>query len=38
MRQGRPDAARKVLENSLRALIKKQRKNERGTKILRTVQ
>ena len=38
MKQGRPDAARKVLEKSLRALIKKQRKNECGTKTLRAVQ
>ena len=38
MKQGRPDAARKVLEKSLRALIKKQRKNECGAKILRAVQ
>ena len=37
MKQGRPDAARKVLEKSLKAVLKKQRKNECGTKILRAV-
>ena len=38
MKQGRPDAAKKVLEKSLRTILKKQRKNEYGTKILRAVQ
>ena len=38
MKQGRADAARKVLKKSLRALLKKQRKNEYGTKVLRSVQ
>ena len=38
MKQGRPDAARKVLGKSLKAVLKKQHKNECGTKILRAVQ
>ena len=33
IKQGRPDAARKVLEKISRALLKKQRKNECVTKI-----
>ena len=37
MKQGRPDAARKVLEKSLKAVNKKQRKNYSKAKILRTV-
>ena len=37
MKQGRPDAARKVLEKSLKAVNKKQCKNYSKAKILRTV-
>ena len=37
MKQGRPDAARIVLEKSLKAVNKKQRKNYSKAKILRTV-
>ena len=33
MKQGRPDTVRKVLEKSLKAVHKKQRKNECGAKI-----
>ena len=37
MKQGRPDAARKVLEKSLKTVNKKQCKNYSKAKILRTV-
>ena len=37
MKQGRPDAARKVVEKSLKAVNKKQCKNYSKAKILRTV-
>ena len=37
MKQGWPDAARKDLEKSLKAVNKKQRKNYSKAKILRTV-